>query len=66
MYKDYEIKLNAILDKHRTPQKFNFKDVQTVEKVLNEVKSLGNGENLISDINKFKTIHDNAAKDYDK
>ena len=34
MYKDYEIKLNAILDKHRTPKKFNFKDVQTVEKAL--------------------------------
>ena len=40
MYKDYEIKLNAILDKHRTPKKFEFKDIKTLEKLTGQLKSL--------------------------
>jgi len=33
MYKDYEIKLNAILDKHKQPKRFDFKDIKTLDKL---------------------------------
>ena len=40
MYKDYEIKLNAILDKHKEPKRFDFKDIKTLEKLTGQLKSL--------------------------
>lgn len=39
MYKDYEIKLNAILDKHGV-QKVELKDVKTIEALIKEGNSL--------------------------
>ena len=66
MYKDYEIKLNAILDKHKEPKRFDFKDVKTVEKAISAVNSLGSGEKVVESVIKFKNIHDKAAIEYDK
>ncbi len=40
MYKDYEIKLNAILDKHKGVKRFDFKDIKTLEKLTGQLKSL--------------------------
>ena len=37
MYKEYEIKLNAILDKHKGVQKVDLKDLKTVEKVKKDL-----------------------------
>ena len=35
MYKDYEIKLNAILNKHKGVQKVNLKDLKTLDALDN-------------------------------
>jgi len=39
MYKDYEIKLNAILDKHGV-QKVELKDIKTLDKLESEAKKI--------------------------
>ena len=48
-----------------TVEKVEFKDVKTVQKFINDVKSLGGGTDLLADLDKFKTTHDKAAKEYD-
>ena len=72
MYKDYEIKLNAILDKHRTPKKFNFKDIKTLEKLTGQLKSLisklddSKIKSEISNYNKVNDAYKQTIQDLDK
>lgn len=40
MYKDYEIKLNAILDRQKSVKRFDFKDIKTLEKLTNELSKV--------------------------
>tara|TARA_R110002153_G_scaffold138567_1_gene289157 strand:- start:16 stop:573 length:558 start_codon:yes stop_codon:yes gene_type:complete len=40
MYKDYEIKLKAILDSHKGVKRFDFKDIKTLDKLTGQLKSL--------------------------
>lgn len=40
MYKDYEVKLNAILDSHKDVKRFDFKDIKTLDKLTGQLKSL--------------------------
>ncbi len=73
MYKDYEIKLNAILDKHKEPKRFDFKDIKTLEKLTGELKSLvsklddskikseiGNYDKVNEELKKISAILDRA------
>jgi len=70
MYKDYEIKLNAILDKHRTPKKFDFKDIKTLEKLTGQLKSLisklddSKIKSELSNYNKVNDAYKQARKEF--
>ena len=72
MYKDYEIKLNAILDKHRTPKKFEFKDLKTLEKLTGQLKSLiskldeGKIKSELSNYNKVNEAYKQARIEFTK
>tara|TARA_R110002020_G_scaffold23381_1_gene77818 strand:+ start:225 stop:659 length:435 start_codon:yes stop_codon:yes gene_type:complete len=81
MYKDYEIKLNAILDKHKGVQKVELGLVDDLEKSIDKInKDNSNLKKHIQNIQKaeqkFETtyqkardltenVYDNALKDYD-
>ena len=49
MYKEYEIKLNAILDKHKEPKRFDFKDIETLRRLSKECYKIQNEGVKLSD-----------------
>lgn len=40
MYKDYEVKLNAILDTHKGVKRFDLKDIKTLDKLSGELEKI--------------------------
>jgi len=61
MYKDYEIKLNAILDKHKEPKRFDFKDIKTLDKLTGQLKSLVSkldDSKIKSEVDKYDKVHE--------
>ena len=65
MYKDYEIKLNAILDKHKEPKRFDFKDIKTLDKLTGQLKSLVSkldDSKIKSEIGNYDKVNDEFKK----
>ena len=65
MYKDYEIKLNAILDKHKRVKRFDFKDIKTLEKLTGQLKSLVSkldDSKIKSELGNYDKVNDELKK----
>tara|TARA_R110002096_G_scaffold429416_1_gene642286 strand:+ start:343 stop:900 length:558 start_codon:yes stop_codon:yes gene_type:complete len=72
MYKDYEIKLNAILDRQKGVKRFDFKDIKTLDKLTGQLKSLVSkldDSKIKSEIGNYDKVHEvlkKATIDLDK
>ena len=58
MYKDYEVKLNAILDSHKGVKRFDFKDIKTLDKLSGELEKIA--KNIDSSL--YYKVDDAIAK----
>ena len=63
--KTYEEYAKELKEYNLASQRFDFKDLKSVEKAISQANSLEDGENITKGLKKSKSTYDNLGKEYD-